>query len=240
MHIFLADAHLRHPDDQNYRKMIAFLRHLQGKASHLYILGDLFRFWTGYRYTVYTPYVPLLNALYDLVASGTRISYIEGNHDFHVGPYFTDILGANVYPDTATISLDGRKLHLCHGDRINPADYGYRALRWLFRNRGTRILKRMVPADTVWGISVWLNRGSDRRHHGERRPFPEKMVTAYADQQFLTGADTVICGHFHTPYHQKVTGGSEIICLGDWIQDFSYLKYAGGTFELKTWSEPLP
>ena len=90
--IFLADAHLLHPQQDNYQRLLGFLGAQRGQLRTLYILGDLFEFWVGYRHLIFAPYVPLLNALGDLQQAGTEIVYVEGNHDFHLGPYFRDTL----------------------------------------------------------------------------------------------------------------------------------------------------
>ncbi len=97
--IFLADAHLLDPSDANYRRLLAFLDRQRGSVGTLYLLGDIFEFWVGYHHTVFAPYVPLLEALRRLREAGARIVYVEGNHDFHLGPYIEETLGCTVLPD---------------------------------------------------------------------------------------------------------------------------------------------
>ncbi|MRR35913.1 UDP-2,3-diacylglucosamine diphosphatase, partial [bacterium] len=102
--IFIADAHLRHEGDQNYRLLMEFLAGLRGAVDTLFILGDLFEFWIGYETVPFTHYLPILDRLKELAESGTEIVYLEGNHDFHMGPFFTETLGARVYPGPAIIT----------------------------------------------------------------------------------------------------------------------------------------
>jgi len=86
--IFLADAHLRKPGDHNYLMMLDFLDEQCGKTDILVLLGDIFEFWIG-KNSVITDYVPLIDALERLHQQGTKLVYVEGNHDFHLGPVFT-------------------------------------------------------------------------------------------------------------------------------------------------------
>ena len=65
--VFIADAHLRNADDPNYAKLLAFLRNCRGTTDTLFILGDLFEFWIGYRHPPFTHYYPVLDQLRQLV-----------------------------------------------------------------------------------------------------------------------------------------------------------------------------
>ncbi len=61
--IFLADAHLLDPEDDNYLRLLTFLKNHRGSIRTLVLLGDIFEFWIGYRHTVFAPYIPLLEEL---------------------------------------------------------------------------------------------------------------------------------------------------------------------------------
>jgi len=233
--IFVADAHLLHPEDENYRKFLQFLRELEGATRTLYLLGDIFQFWVGYRHCVFTPYVPLLEALYRLKQSGTRLVFVEGNHDFLLGPYFSDTLACEIFPKTGVVEIDGRPVHLAHGDLMDPHDRGYRLLRATLRCGPARLVKRLISADMMWSISVWMNRKS-QAHHPQRegRVDREKLIVAYALEQFKAGCSAVVTGHLHTPLQINHDQGT-IIALGDWITQYSYAVYANGQFSLKTY-----
>ena len=232
--IFVADAHLLYPEDENYRKFLEFLRGLEGSTRTLYLLGDIFQFWVGYRHCVFTPYVPLLEALWRLKRSGTRLVFVEGNHDFLLGPYFSEILACDIYPETARLEIDGRSVHLAHGDLMDPNDRGYRLLRATLRCRPARLFKRLITADAMWGISVWMNRKS-QAHHPQRegRLDRERLITDHALRQFADGASAVITGHLHTPLKIEHASGT-IIALGDWITQYSYAVCKDGQFSLES------
>lgn len=232
--LFLADAHLRDPADENYQRLLAFLAAETGRVRTLYILGDLFEFWVGYRHTVFAPYVPLLEALRRLHAAGTEIVYVEGNHDFHLGPYFRDVLGCRILPDGGTVTIDGRRVHLSHGDLVNPADHGYRLLRRLLRSAPLRLLLRLVPPDAAWAVARWGSRQSKKSHGAKRaRWVPRELLLNHARSHFAAGCQAVVTGHFHAPLLSSEAGGT-LVALGDWIDQYSYAVCEDGTFTLET------
>jgi UDP-2,3-diacylglucosamine hydrolase len=232
--IFIADAHLLDPADSNYRRLLSFLEQQHGNTRTLYLLGDIFEFWVGFRHVVFAPYVPLLEALRSLHESGTTIVYVEGNHDFHMGAYFKQVLGCRILPDGGTIDLDGRKVYIGHGDLANPHDMSYRIYRKALRSLPLRLLMRISPPDLTWGIARWAGRLS-RAHNSAappRRP-PRDLILAHARPLLAKGHDAVITGHFHAPLFQSTPEGT-IVSLGDWIDQYSFAVFEDGSFSLHT------
>jgi UDP-2,3-diacylglucosamine hydrolase len=232
--IFIADAHLLDPAAENYRRLLAFLDSLRGNTRTLYLLGDVFEFWVGYRHVVFAPYVPLLEALRRLRQDGTEIVCVEGNHDFHLGPYFEEVLHCRVLPDGGGVEIDGRQVFIGHGDLVNPGDRGYRLLRRTLRSRPLRWLLQVVPPDWTWGIARWAGRQSRKGQATKKTNWlPEAMLTDHAKQLFSEGYAAVVTGHFHHPLLQE-TEGKAMVALGDWIDQFSYAVCEDGKFELHT------
>ena len=229
--LFLADAHLCKPSDPNYRTLLTFLEEQCGKTDRLILLGDIFEFWIG-KAAVVTDYVPLIEALERMCRQGTKLVYVEGNHDFHLGPVFTQRLACQVLPDGGSIELDGKKVFLAHGDLANPDDLGYRRLRKLLRSSLIRTLLRIAPN---WLTMAIANRGSyeSRKNSGERRSrWPaRKILKPYAEAILAAGHQAIVTGHYHQPFHEKI-GDGELIALGDWITQYSYAVYEDQTFTL--------
>lgn len=235
--LFIADAHLLDPRDANYRRLLEFLRSQRGRVRTLFLLGDIFEFWIGYRHTVFAPYVPLLETLRQLREAGCEIVYVEGNHDFHLGPYFETTLGCRILPDGGVVELDGERIFIGHGDLIDPGDKGYRLLRRLLRSRPLRWLAGIVPPDWAWAIARWSSALSRRGHpEKNRRGLPEQLLDAHARAHFRTGCRAVITGHFHVPLHRATPDGQTLIALGDWIDQYSYGVFEAGAFSLETFS----
>ena len=231
--IFLADAHLRKPGDHNYRMMLDFLDEQCGTTDILVLLGDIFEFWIG-KNSVITDYVPLVDALERLHQQGTKLVYVEGNHDFHLGPVFTRRLECLVFPDGGSIDLDGKKVFLAHGDLANPDDAGYRLLRSFFRSDLVRFLIRILPNVMLQSIAVLAGSLSKKSLGGQRDRPAREVLKPYAETLLAAGHQAVVSGHFHQPFHEKL-GDGEHIALGDWITQFSYAVYENHAFALKTY-----
>ncbi len=232
--IFIADAHLCKPADPNYQTMLAFLEEQRGKTDLLILLGDIFEFWIG-KATVVDDYAPLIDALERMHQQGTRLVYVEGNHDFHLGPVFTQRLNCRVLPDGGSIELDGRQIFLAHGDLANPDDTGYRRLRKFLRSGLIRTLLRIVPNRVIMAIAA---RGSyeSRKSSGERRTrWPAReILRPYAEGILAAGHQAIVTGHYHQPFQEKLAHG-ELIALGDWISQYSYAVYENHGFTLKSY-----
>lgn len=235
--LFLADAHLRQPSEPNYRAILDFLHGQSGRLDLLVLLGDIFEFWAGDRKQLHASYQPLYETLEAQVKGGTQLVYVEGNHDFDLGRQFTGRLGCRVIPDGGTLDLEGRRIYLAHGDLANPADRGYLLLRRLLRSLPVRTLIRHLPISLVLGVARISSRqsrnGTARRQDGQA---VGDILAAYGRQKLAAGHEVVITGHFHQPLRQRLAEG-ELIALGDWIEQYSYLWYENGEFTLKHYQE---
>lgn len=233
--IFIADAHLRQPGDANYQRLLRFLGGLRGRIDTLFVLGDLFEFWIGYRQMPFPHYQPVLEELRRLREGGVELIYFEGNHDFHMGPFFTETLQAKVYPGPTSIQLDGRLVYLCHGDQINHLDYGNRFLRFVLHSRLTRFLTLVAPPWVASAIAVHLGRKSKAKHgRTEKRWNYPTLIREFARQRFAEGCDVVITGHFHAPFVEGQGSGSHtLVSLGDWITQYSYAEWQDGNLQLR-------
>jgi len=230
--LFIADAHLHRPDDENYRKLVELLDAQIGQLDGLFLLGDIFEFWIGYSHVVFSAYLPILEKLHALHESGCKLYYVEGNHDFNLGPYFSNTLNCQIIPDEAIIDWDGQKLWLCHGDLINKELKGYRLLRAFWRSLPVKVLTAILPPDAIWKFGNWLSEKSGKYKITSKRFDPTPLVQPYAEQ-CLKNADAFICGHFHQPTLKETESGTSII-LGDCIDQYSYAELVDGTFSLKT------
>jgi len=234
--VFIADAHLKCETDENYRILLKFLSELPGNTDMLFILGDLFEFWIGYPRVPFTHYLPVLEQLRQLSDNGVEIVYLEGNHDFHMGPFFEEILKARVFSGPAGIDLDGKKVYLCHGDQINKSDYGYRMLRALLHNSVTGAVIPLVPPSVASFIAERMGRASRKNHQVRSRKWDyNAIMREFAAVRFEEGYDAVIIGHFHLPFIEQTAndGVRTLLSLGDWISHFSYGEWLNGTFALK-------
>lgn len=238
--IFIADAHLKKPDDLNYRTLCSFLQSIAGNSDLLVIAGDFFEFWLGDSPEAFPHYSNALEALKAVSRAGTRIVYIEGNHDFHLGGYFRKEFSADVYPDETAMEVDGKRVYLCHGDLINRGDYGYMALRFIFRNPFTRFLAKVVP----YSFPAWVAKRLGDHSKGKHKTVAEKwdasgLIREFAGNKLAEGFDLVVTAHYHRPFVEEFGDGKTLLALGDWLTQFSYGEMVDGELSLKRYTADL-
>jgi UDP-2,3-diacylglucosamine hydrolase len=236
--IFLSDIHLglgtRETERAKEDRVLAFLRAIAPSARTLFILGDLFDFWFEYRTVIPKGFHRTLTALQELAEGGTVIHYLAGNHDYWMGDYFSRELGVQTHAEAFDVTLDGKHIHLHHGDGLAANDFGYRLIKPVLRNRVSISLYRWLHPD----IGVRLARGSSRtsREYTGAKDFGEdEGLLAYAERKIAQGSDIVVMGHRHRPTLTKVKGGV-YVNLGDWITYNSYARMDDGSMELRTWN----
>ncbi|PLY03999.1 MAG: UDP-2,3-diacylglucosamine diphosphatase [Desulfuromonas sp.] len=229
--IFLSDAHLRQPQDRNYQLLLEFLNR-QKELDTLFLLGDIFEFWLGYEHLVFSAYVPLLEQLRHLRDQGTELYFVEGNHDFNMGPWFSETLACTIVTEERLIDWDGQKILICHGDLIKP-DPNYRRLRAFWRSGFIRGLSRIVHPDLAWKFALWLSNKSSKLDPNRKHQDPSPFLSTYVANNMTAPADLLICGHFHYPVVAEHRG-VKTVALGDWIHQFSYAEMTDGRIALKT------
>lgn len=235
--IFLADAHLTSPDDLNYSLLLRFLRDLEGNAESLFIMGDLFDFWLGFPSQPFHQFDAVLNALQALKRSGCHLVYFEGNHDFHLGDIFRNRLEADIHTGPAILTLQGRRLFLCHGDQINRADHGYRLLRMILHNRITAAAVNRFPPALALTIKERLQRTSKAGYHVKTNRWNyREIIRAFARSAREQGCQGLITGHFHLAMCEELDGSPfSILSLGDWIGQFTYGEMVEGRLSIRTY-----
>ena len=219
---FLADAHLRDPKDQAYRDLLDFLQKLPEDLDNLFIMGDFFDFWHGFKDVVFSAYVPILAALEDVAGKGIKIYFFAGNHEISWGSYLKEI--GSCYDNDTIIGIDGQKIYLGHGDRLNPDDYLYRLWRALIRRPLTLKIINNLPTSLIWKIASRLSHSS-RCYNGSKKIIPAQVFKSSAT--LLEGdISTMIIGHFHQARRETFVtthGPKPLYLLGDWLNDRSYL-----------------
>ena len=234
--IFIADAHLRKPEDPNYRTLLRFLQRLPSDTDAIYLMGDVFEFWVGNPDPVYQQYREIIDCLKEVGSRGVRIVYFEGNHDFHLARYFREELQAEVYKAGAVLEIGGKKVYLCHGDQINREDYRYRAFRFVLHSRVAEALLPLFSRSLTAYAASTLSRRSSRQRAARKARWDYRVILdRFTRARFAAGCDAVIVGHYHLPIFQR-EGGHLFIALGDWITQFSYAQWLDGEFTLESFS----
>lgn len=227
---FVSDAHLAMNSTDNEELLVNFIDTIKGKASHLYILGDLFDFWFEYKHAVPAAYFKVLSCLHNLSKSGVKVIYLPGNHDFWMGDYLQRQVGITLAGDSLDVEHQGKKIHLTHGDGLAYGDSGYRFMKKVFRFKPNIWLYKLLPVD--WAYKLALRTSGASREHTSGKGKDMQGYYDYAKTKLQANFDTVIMGHTHHPEIKAIDNGL-YINSGDWIEHYSYVVLEGGKFELR-------
>lgn len=197
-----SDLHLREPSERIYQSFLKALQQPQGPGDFVLIAGDCFDLWVGSNPALSKIHQDLLDQLSSLVKRSVWVGYIEGNHDFHLRNVLEPI-GIQMISDCWDYidPANGLKLHVAHGDLVDQDDFGYQALRTVFRSTVVRTLVNWVPQSLVSAIADQMSRGLEMQISTLPEMWPaaerEKLRQKFHTYARSTGADRVILGHCH-------------------------------------------
>jgi UDP-2,3-diacylglucosamine hydrolase len=203
--VFLGDAHLRPDAGQGHRDLVGFLDELV--ADQLFVMGDLFDFLYGVKGMDPGPVAGVLAALGRLAASGTPVAYLEGNHDFHLGPVLP--VGVEPWPGPRDVDLGPVAAHVAHGDEIQRRDLGYALLRPLVRTEPVAAAIRVLGPSRLHRIGRLSAKTSRHMRAGRSRNWRAEKLR-YVRQQAARGRQLVILGHSHQLFFEPV---GEALCV---------------------------
>jgi UDP-2,3-diacylglucosamine hydrolase len=238
---FVSDAHLgisiRGHDDRQQR-LFSFFDSITESAESLYIVGDLFDFWIEYRCAIRPDYYSVVARLGRLVESGVEIHYLAGNHDFALGPFLRERVGVHVHQEHLETIIQGKKVHLYHGDGLVKKDVGYRILKRILRNPVNQRLYKLLHPDIGVPLGTFFS-GNSRKMLANW--LTEEKLEEYRQhaRRLLETSDIVIFGHTHKPEIRKY-GDKTYVNTGEWIRKYTFAKMEKGEIRLWEWFEDKP
>jgi UDP-2,3-diacylglucosamine hydrolase len=240
---FASDFHLGLPTGlppvEREKKVVSWLESISPDAKEIYLLGDVFDFWWEYKLVVPRGFTRFLGALSAITDSGIPVHFFPGNHDMWVRDYLTTECGVTIHTDPLTIKLNEKTFHLAHGEGLGTKDAGYKILLSIFRNKPLQVMYSALHPSIGMGIGLrWslnsrLGKGITKEFLGEEQ---EDLIRYSKTLMAKENIDYFIFGHRHLAMTYKLTGGAEIIFLGDWIKSGSFAEWNGNSLIFKTLS----
>ncbi|UOR03644.1 UDP-2,3-diacylglucosamine diphosphatase [Hymenobacter aerilatus] len=214
-------------------ELLRYLRSVRPKV--LVLNGDIVDIWQFSKNYWPPAHMRVVRHLTGLLAKGTRIHYLTGNHDELLRRFAGTRLGALSIANKVVLDLPHGKTWLFHGDVF---DVTMRHARWLARlgahGYDTLILlNRLVNflLAKVGRPRVALSKAVKNRVKGAvslMGDFEQTAATIAAD----AGYRYVACGHIHQPTIKPIpTEGGEVVYLnsGDWVENLTALEYTTDT-----------
>ncbi|HEV3122003.1 MAG TPA: UDP-2,3-diacylglucosamine diphosphatase [Isosphaeraceae bacterium] len=215
---FASDVHLRLDCPDRGLRFADWVSGLS-LSDTLVIAGDLCDFWFASRQQGRgdnSLRCPGLKALAERASQGGSVRIMVGNHDPWLGPFYEEVLGAQLVAEPLELEVHNLRVHLVHGHLLGGRSYWKAVMesRAFLRGFGT------APGFLARGLEDLLKQVNDRgRAASDRRHLA--LYRHYADQ--LEGrADLAVFGHIHRP-HDDTSRPVRMIVLGSWIRGSSYL-----------------
>ena len=237
----ISDAHFGIDLQGCEKREAAFFKWLQEispEMSQLIIVGDLFDFWIEYKSSIRADYFQVLHALKKVSEQGTEIHYLAGNHDFALGSFLEEKIGIVIHHGDYNTEIQGKKVHIYHGDGLIKKDIGYRILKKVLRNPINQKLYKLIHPDLGVALGTLVS-GSSRKY---LRPLLNESIIREYRQHALDllkkGNDIVIFGHTHKGELCRFDSG--IYCnTGSWLINYNFASMKNGEIRLWRYREGL-
>lgn len=238
--IFIADAHLKSPEEKSYKDMVNFLDLLRNdkELDAVFVLGDLFDFFVGFPKIVFYEHLDVLQRLKSLAEGGVSVFYFEGNHDFFLKKLNSLSFPVEIIENSMDLYLNGKRLLLSHGDRIDKTDYAHRLMSFLVKNAVTNGFSYILPPHLVYDFAHVFSRFS-REKISSKRVFKTSLFCEFAKYYAKNGYNAAILGHFHKSMivEPEETNSMPVYLVGSWQEDREYLLWENGCFQFKKFSQ---
>ncbi len=223
---FISDLHLPTTPNAVHARFAELLTELcarqeRGESQALYIVGDLFSFWTDRELVSRLFAEPLAN-IARLTGCGCTVTLLEGNRDFGFGPVLGSASGARLAGEEHLVEDGDRRALLLHGDQLLTADRRYQFFKRVVRSFPARLAARILPSPLL----LWSVRRLEKVSNKEkaRKTTDQLRVRDDVSQEKLlaAGARFLVHGHTHEPGERSLelpSGKATCFNLGEWNCD---------------------
>lgn len=218
------------------KELNKYLKSIQPET--LIINGDFIDIWQFRKYYFPKSHAKVLQRVFKLAGSGTKVYYLTGNHDELFRKYSGIHLGNINLEDKLILDLDGKKHWFFHGDIFDVSMHGS---RWLAKLGNTGYELLILINKFFNGIRLLFGKGSinftksvkDATKRGVKKLNDYEL--AAANIAIDNGYDFVINGHIHLAVIKTIEGEKGNVVYmnsGDWVENMTALEYNNGSWSL--------
>ena len=205
------------------------VNYLKSISPQILILnGDIIDGWQFSKRYFPASHMQVIKEIVKLLAKGTRVIYITGNHDEMLRRYSGIQLGNFQLTDKLVMEVNGKVAWIFHGDVFDNTTkgsakllaklggYGYdwlilfnRSINWCLKKLGRpKVSLSKKIKNTVKKAVAWIS------------DFEQTAAELAIEKKY----DYVICGHIHHPQKKIVeTKNGKVLYLnsGDWVENLT-------------------
>jgi len=219
-----------------------FLAYLRSISPRLLILnGDIIDGWQFSKHYFPSTHMAVIQEIFQLLSTGTRVIYITGNHDEMLRRYSDLQLGNFQLTDKAVIEINGKMTWIFHGDVFDHTSKGQTKLLGRLGSNSyasllafNRFINRMMKL--IGKEKISLSR-KVMQQFNKRVVKIEEFETKIAELAIEKNYHCVICGHIHQPGKRVITtekGSVIYLNSGDWVENLTALEYRDNDWHIYT------
>ena len=222
------------------------LRYLKTiKTKRLILNGDIIDIWQFSKRYWPKSHMQVVKHIMGLLAKGTKITYLTGNHDEMLRKFSGFRIGSFQIANKKVISLQGKSAWIFHGDVF---DVTMKYSKWLAKLGAVGYDLLIHINSLVNFILKIFGRGkislSKRVKDSVKQAvkFINDFEKTAAEIAIENGYDYVVCGHIHQPEMKKITTPKgEVMYLnsGDWVENLTALEYHQGEWSIYRYAEDI-
>ncbi|MFD1188386.1 UDP-2,3-diacylglucosamine diphosphatase [Pontibacter rugosus] len=225
------------------QELLAYLKSINPKT--VILNGDIVDIWQFSKSYWPAAHMKVVKHLMGLIAKGTKVYYITGNHDEMLRKFVGFKLGSFQVVNKLVMELDGKRAWMFHGDVF---DVTMQHSKWLAKLGAQGydaliLINRMVNffCHKFNREQVYLSRNIKNRVKSAVK-FINNFEQTAADIAISNDYDYVVCGHIHHPEMREISNSKGTVTYlnsGDWIENLTSLEYADGSWSLYNFREDL-
>lgn len=221
------------------------VNYLRSISPQILILnGDIIDGWNFRKSYFPLSHMQVIKELFHLMANGTRIVYITGNHDEMLRRYSDFQTGSFQLTDKLVIEINGKMTWIFHGDVFDSTTKGSAKIIAKLGGHGYDLLI-LLNRFINWMLAKM---GKEKMSLSKKVKNGVKKAVSYisnfeqiaAELAIEKKYDYVICGHIHQPQKKVIEtakGKTTYLNSGDWIENLTALEYNNKEWEIYYYNE---
>jgi UDP-2,3-diacylglucosamine pyrophosphatase LpxH len=240
--VILSDIHLG-TYGCHAEELLRYLKTI--KPNRLILNGDIIDMWQFSKRYWPKSHMQVIKHITGLLAKGTKITYLTGNHDEMLRKFAGFKLGSFQIANKKVITLQGKRAWVFHGDVF---DVTMQHSKWLAKLGA-------IGYDMLILINAFVNfimklLGREKISLSKRVKDSVKQAVKFinnfektaSDIAISNGYDYVVCGHIHHPEIKKISNAEgEVTYLnsGDWVENLTALEYNQNEWRIYRYADDL-
>lgn len=233
--VVISDIHLG-TYGSKAKELLNYLKTIQPKT--LILNGDIIDIWQFNKRYFPKSHMNVIKHITSLLSNGTKIYYITGNHDEMLRKFKGFKLGSFEIVNKLTLTLNGEKAWIFHGDVF---DVTMQHSKWLAKLGGKGYDVLILLNTFINWISNLLGYGKlslskkIKKSVKSAVKFINDFEKTASDIAIDNNYDYVICGHIHQPEIREIEnnkGKTIYLNSGDWIENLTALEYKKNKWSL--------